>query len=698
MSKLSQLEWFRQLNLPTPAFQSVSYNTFKEGRLKMKDLSFPLAVRSTFDQEDGEQQSFAGNFHTALQVAPEQLDEAIQAVFDSYPDPKGQQVILQEMIQADYSGVLFAFRQNVWKLEMVPGAGEALVSGRLSPNQMLLPRFQAADLFWAKLYRFWQPVEAVFQTNQRVLMQLSVYAGQLLADTKTSYGLDIEFAIQNGRLFLLQARPITTPEEAEEVLTSANHKEILPPKPSRLMSSLIADSGKDLFQYYQDLDNSLITRDFIHQASGMPWINLSALLDIMVHWGLPTSLVCNSVGAEDFYRVGLRPYRMMYKLPVFLKVLRQQNSVQKAIKTWVEQQKKQIPVARKSRALLWQSQPAKAFELWKNDFQKIYVELVTHMQALTGAMSGGANLLQKLGWLQKISHQKQSKSTDYLFAFQAFLAGQISKTSFVEQYGHRGFYESDIGQKRFAEYSDTDWEALMPSNNLPKVQKKQQAKIGDQLVGFLFRKTRKLIHSREWIRHESMYFFQSFRQELIEAFEDRLIDPFGHPFPELQAYFEEIKSQEALNNQTYETQSGWDLNSFLCNQHGRRMAVPGIQSADQKIEQGIGIYPGKVKGQVWRVHEADFTKVKAPDYERLILVADALDPGWIPYFTKVEGVISYVGGLLSHASIILRESKIPAITQAPAEPQLETGDWIEMDGKTGQIKLLTRSGQDHQTP
>lgn len=68
-----------------------------------------------------------------------------------------------------------------------------------------------------------------------------------------------------------------------------------------------------------------------------------------------------------------------------------------------------------------------------------------------------------------------------------------------------------------------------------------------------------------------------------------------------------------------------------------------------------------------------------------ILVADALDPGWVPFFSQVDGVVAYVGGVLSHASIILRESKIPAVTQLPAQVALKTGDWVEMDGQTGRV-------------
>ena len=155
MSKLSQLEWFRDLGLPTARFYSVHYEDFVRNEYKNPSLNFPVAVRSTYEAEDGVEKSFAGNFHTALEVKKEGLKSAIQAVFDSYPKAKNNQVIVQEMINASYSGVLFAYKTGVWKLEMVKGLGENLVSGKMTPSVLLLPKLQKADINWNKIFTFW---------------------------------------------------------------------------------------------------------------------------------------------------------------------------------------------------------------------------------------------------------------------------------------------------------------------------------------------------------------------------------------------------------------------------------------------------------------------------------------------------------------------------------------------------------------
>lgn len=285
MSKLEQLVQLQSLGLPVPRFRALSYEAYQAGQRPLAGLRFPLAVRSSYHLEDAEAASRAGQYVTRIPVAEAELEAALEAVFHSYESPAGSQLILQEMVLPDYSGVLFAFRQGVWKAEMAQGQGSALMSGSEQGHSFLLPRFGAMDARLARYWPFWAGPGIGDTALNAALVELSHYAGKLLQVLPAKHGLDIEYAVQEGKLWLLQARPITTPEEAEEVLTSANHKEILPPQPSRLMTSIISQAGPALFGYYRKLDSSLPPRAFLREASGMPWINLSALLDTMVYWG-----------------------------------------------------------------------------------------------------------------------------------------------------------------------------------------------------------------------------------------------------------------------------------------------------------------------------------------------------------------------------------------------------------------------------
>ena len=681
MSKLSQLYKLQQLQLPVPPFQSIDYQTFlrQQGTSDLL-LKYPVAVRSTFEEEDGANKSYAGHFHTALQVEEAQLKDSIQEVFQSYPYQEGQQVIVQEMIDPLLSGVLFAYRKGVWKLEVARGLGEQIVSGQINAESFLLPQFNKADRFWGKWFRFWKGCPIEDRSIEKALIDLSVSTQLLLSQSpEAPEGLDIEFSITAKGLYFLQARPITTSEEQEWVLTSANHKEILPPQPSPLMTDVISSAGEDLFDFYRGLDPSLAKQPFLVETSGMPWINLSALLGMMVHWGLPTSLVAQSVGAVDVYKVGFRWWRFLTKIPVFLRMQFQQLGIKNKIEKWAMQQEVQIRKQQQKRVLLWQDQPAEALKQTLADFRKGYIELVTYMQLLTGAMSGPVALIRRWGWLEKYA-LSDSASTNYFKAYQAFVQGDLDRERFLTAYGHRGFYESDIGQRRFWEYSEADWNQLKPSTKSQQKPTEQSSK----KVPFLLQPIYQLIHTREWIRHQSMRFFWAYRRELLEQTKAHLGEDFDFSKYKTVDLIKSIENPKQVIRPEYPIPSGWDLNTFLSNQLGRRIQIH-FNKGDQQQKQGIGIYPGKIKGQVWRVSAADFTQLKVPDYDKIILVADALDPGWIPFFTQVDGVVSYVGGLLSHASIILREAKVPSITQIPEDILLEEGDWIEIDGKTGSI-------------
>ena len=114
-------------------------------------LKFPVAVRSTYQEEDGNEKSFAGHFETVLHIEREQLNEAVAKVFASYPEAEGNEVIIQEMIEPDFSGVLFAFRKGVWKVEVVKGLGRKSgfgatnARGRIT-TQVSTPRYHLFSL------------------------------------------------------------------------------------------------------------------------------------------------------------------------------------------------------------------------------------------------------------------------------------------------------------------------------------------------------------------------------------------------------------------------------------------------------------------------------------------------------------------------------------------------------------------------
>ncbi len=700
MSKLTQLETIRQLGLPIPPFTAISWEQFKSGRwhAALKSIQYPVAIRSSYSSEDSHGRSMAGRFVTRLNVVSSEMEATLREVFESYPDREGQWVIVQEMItEPTYSGVLFAYRQGVWKVEYVPQSEVGVVGGSENPETLLLPRFGRLDVWASRFFPIWQPFEKKERPEGlvRPFIRLSNAAIRLSQFFRADapHGLDIEFAISNGRLYLLQARPITTPGDAEDVLTSANHKEILPPIPSPMMTAIIHSCSSHLFSYYHRLDPTLPDYRFIKLGGNMPWINLSALLDTMVYWGLPTSLVCESVGAEDVYRVNMRPYRWMLKWPVFLRVLRDQLSTIGKVRRWVRHTQRYLLTEQEARRLMWRNNPDLAFNNWLTNMQLVYTELVTLMQAVTGTMAGPVKLFSKLGLLHHL--RERSESTRYLEAFRLLVEGKLSRETFLKDYGHRGFYESDIGQRRFFEYGEEDWKVLLENNSPDEEGTSQLPSRKSAQVNFLIRPFVRMIHTREWLRNHAMRYFWLLREEIQEAIQGRFGEDLDFadykPNDLLKALEGKIEKEELLAI-SYPKPQGWEPDTFLQNRLGRQIPITAMSNLTH-TPRGvhripIGLYPGKIRGQIWRVKQADLQRLDKPPFEKTILLTESLDPSWIPYFVKVDGVISKMGGILSHASIILRESHIPSITQYEGFDQLTTGDWVEMDGGSGKVEKL----------
>ena len=63
------------------------------------------------------------------------------------------------------------------------------------------------------------------------------------------------------------------------------------------------------------------------------------------------------------------------------------------------------------------------------------------------------------------------------------------------------------------------------------------------------------------------------------------------------------------------------------------------------------------------------------------------------YFLVAGGVITDIGGMMGHGSIVAREVGIPCVANArDATRRLKSGDRVRIDGTTGAIEVLARAG------
>lgn len=101
--------------------------------------------------------------------------------------------------------------------------------------------------------------------------------------------------------------------------------------------------------------------------------------------------------------------------------------------------------------------------------------------------------------------------------------------------------------------------------------------------------------------------------------------------------------------------------------------------------EGMPVSAGTVEGRA-RV----ITKLEEADLEKGdILVAPFTDPGWTPLFVSASGLVTEIGGLMTHGAVVAREYGIPAVVGVDdATHKIHDGQHIRVDGTQGIIEML----------
>ena len=109
-----------------------------------------------------------------------------------------------------------------------------------------------------------------------------------------------------------------------------------------------------------------------------------------------------------------------------------------------------------------------------------------------------------------------------------------------------------------------------------------------------------------------------------------------------------------------------------------------VQDTDGLL-RGVGCCPGVVTSPVKIVRNpADDVSLSGE-----ILIAERTDPGWVPLFPAVSGILIERGSLLSHSAVVAREMGIPTIVGIRGLVKtVRAGDTVEMDGRSGTVKVL----------
>jgi phosphohistidine swiveling domain-containing protein len=171
------------------------------------------AIRSSSVQEDRENGSLAGAFHSMLHVPPDAIGPALRRFVavnrvSKTGEPYRGGVIVQRMIEADFAGVCLTRDERTGHgdtlvLEMTAGGNEAVTGGTIVPDRIVVDRL-TGDLLEA---------ERRCPTLRAMSLDVSGLVQQFLTlEAKFGKPLDIEWAVARGKLYILQARPIANAE------------------------------------------------------------------------------------------------------------------------------------------------------------------------------------------------------------------------------------------------------------------------------------------------------------------------------------------------------------------------------------------------------------------------------------------------------------------------------------------------------
>ncbi|KAF0306178.1 putative phosphoenolpyruvate synthase [Amphibalanus amphitrite] len=112
-----------------------------------------------------------------------------------------------------------------------------------------------------------------------------------------------------------------------------------------------------------------------------------------------------------------------------------------------------------------------------------------------------------------------------------------------------------------------------------------------------------------------------------------------------------------------------------------------VRSADGLVVvRGTPVCQGRVQGTA-RVARciADAAQIQRDD----ILITHATDIGWSPYFPVLGGVVTELGGLISHGAVVAREYGLPCVVGATgATDAFQSGDTVILDGALGTVTRI----------
>jgi pyruvate,water dikinase len=771
---------FRQASVPEDVASAI-----REGYRELETGEAVVAVRSSATAEDLPDLSFAGQQETYLNVRGEEaLLDAVKRCWASLwtaralsyrarnrisNDGVQLAVVVQLLVQADAAGVLFTTNplngeRNEVVVNATWGLGEALVSGQVTPDTLIVDKSSGAVLQQHLGDKTTMTVLAPGGGTREEAVPVERRSAQALdpkqlaelvqlgrrIETLYDQPVDVEWALRDGRVFLLQARPITagaSPAAAaiplevwndslqgDYVWTSANLGEAVPDVMTPCTWSLV----RIFMQEAMSLE-SVGNHHLSGNVGGRFYLNLSVAASAATAFGLGKLFEKASVEAFGRLPEGMRipplPLSrwqvLWYTLSTVARFLLRVRSAQKDLWPSLEAAPRRATALRARVAVARNA--AELLQLWRNDVEPFFRHC-SLLLAAGGRIDGGglAKIRTELGKL--VSEADTNALLTGLQGGGAALAslgpllglaqvarGEIDRQTYARTWGHRGPHEFEVSTRRPGE--DPDWidaqlAGLRESTTDVRalLEQQQQAReaawqrFRQRYPGRADGMARKIeraaaaFAAREAARSEAIRAFWVLRDFVRRSGAMAGVDDdvFFLSIAEILALLAGDSSALAMiptRRATYDAyralptyptviRGAFDPFAWAANPERRSDAFDAT-AAPPPISQSVRGFSGAagiVEGTVRVIASPEDGDALRPGE---VLVTTVTNVGWTPLFPRAAAVVTDVGAPLSHAAIVARELGIPAVVGCGnATTRLRTGDRVRVDGAKGSVDVL----------
>ena len=261
-------------------------------------------------------------------------------------------------------------------------------------------------------------------------------------------------------------------------------------------------------------------------------------------------------------------------------------------------------------------------------------------------------------------------------------------------------FEPGAGQRRFEQGRQEAWakeqDVLERLRTMPDGDRKAEE------TKRMIDRVRTFIGYREYPKYGMVSRYFVYKQALLEE-ADRLVethvlrereDIFYLTFPELRDVVrandvddqlirqrkDAFRSYEALTPPRVLTSDGEVIAGAY-----RRDDVPAGALV------GLAVSAGTIEGRARVIHDMAEADLEPGD----ILVTAYTDPSWSPLFVAITGLVTEVGGLMTHGAVIAREYGLPAVVGVEHATELiRDGQRIRVHGTDGYVEILPVHGAD----